>query len=317
MRPEVKANKNAPEDYADPVNELVRTAVACQPLDAVARLVDLLERSPHGKCAADEALCTAATELPVHEVAQLVHLLSQPPRSPDGADTILRRAAEQRPVAEVSRLVTLLHQPPHAARAGSQTTRTAAGRRSVEELAELITSLVAERMKDSALESAEGFEEGVAPAENDGEGAYEPAESGHSFAAARWLPGLAGLGLLLCGGAHSPTGLHRGASIPVDIAAIGLPALCVLVGVLLFVKNTVVPLVAGFLVSVAAMAQHVLAGVPFAPSALSQTLHHIFLPPLPASAAAGLAACLSLAALVHALAAARQPRAATAVLPAA
>ncbi|WP_150241678.1 hypothetical protein [Streptomyces albofaciens] len=299
------------------MNELVRTAVACQPLDAVARLVDLLERSPHGRCAADEALCTAATELPVHEVAQLVHLLSQPPRPSDGADAILRRAAERRPVAEVSRLVTLLHQPPHAARAGSQTTRTAAGRRSVEELAELITSLVAERTKDSALESAEGFEDAVPASENDeGARAYENSEPGHS-SAARWLPRLAVLGLLLCGGAHIPTGLHRGASIPADIVAIGLPALCVLMAVLLFFRNSVAPLAAGFLVSVAAMAQHVLAEFPFAPSALSHLLHHTALPALPASAAAGLAACLSLAALVYALAVARQPRTAAAVLPAA
>ncbi|WP_050515519.1 hypothetical protein [Streptomyces rimosus] len=317
MRPEFKANRNAPEDYADPVIELVRTAVACQPLDAVARLVDLLERSPHGRCAADEALCTAATELPVHEVAQLVHLLSQPPRSSDGADAILRRAAERRPVAEVSHLVTLLHQPPHAARAGSQTTRTAAGRRSVEELAELITSLVAERTKESAPESAGDFEDGVSPPENGDEaGAYEHAESGCS-PAARWLPRLGGLGLLLCGGAHVPTGLHRGASIPADIAAIGLPALCVLMAVLLFFRSTIGPLAAGFLVSVAAMAPHVLAGIPFAPSPLSHTLHHTFLRPLPAFVAAGLAACLVLATLVHALAAARQPQAATAVLPAA
>ncbi|MFD7663738.1 hypothetical protein [Streptomyces sp. NPDC059788] len=288
------------------MSELVRTAVVCQPLDAVARLVDLLERTPHGKCAADEALRTAATELPVHEVAQLVHLLTQPPRPYDGADRVLRTAAEHRPVAEVSHLMLLLHRPPHVARSGTETTRTAAGRRPVEELAQLINSLAQERADAFAPEASS---DAVSPASRGDE------RETRRFAWARlsfaddWLSKLAGAGLVVCGAAYAPMGIRSSSSTAAVAVAVGLPALCVLVGSLLFLRRTVSRLVAGVLISAAAIAQLLLgsgliSGLPFPP-----TLRGTLLPSLPAYVAAGLAVMFSLAALVRALAASRPPHA--------
>ncbi|MFI0259624.1 hypothetical protein ACH4OW_11405 [Streptomyces sp. NPDC017056] len=298
-----------PAGYADPVSELVHTAVVCQPLDAVARLVDLLERSPHGRCAVDEALRTAATELPVHEVAQLVHLLSQPPRPYDGADQVLRTAAEQRPVAEVSHLMTLLHQPPHAARSGSETTRTVAGRRPVEELAELIDTLAEERAKATAHSPSA---HAAAPVDGDDEPASHGAARGlGSLAVAdKWLPWLAGAGVLLCGAAHFPMGIRSGSSVSAETAAIGLPAVCALLATLLFIKNTIPRLAAAVVLSAAVLAQHLLESGLFARSPFPHLLHNTFLPPLPAFAVTGLAVFLALAALARALAASRHLHAA-------
>jgi hypothetical protein len=307
MRPDVGAEGFPPAGYADPVSELVHTAVVCQPLDAVARLVDLLQQSPHGRCAVDEALYTAATELPVHEVAQLVHLLSQPPRPYDGADQVLRTAAEHRPVAEVSHLMTLLHQPPHAARSGSETTRTAAGRRSVEELAELIDTLAEERAKSTVAESSPAD---VSPVSSSaGHASHGHAWGRRSFPV-RWLPWLAGAGVLLCGAAHFPMGIRSGTSASAETWAIGLPALCALLATLLFIKNSIPRLAAGVVISAAVIAQHVLESGLLTPSPFPPMLHNTLLPPLPAFAAAGLAAVLSLVALARALAASRRPQAA-------
>ncbi|MFH8410970.1 hypothetical protein ACH4FX_40295 [Streptomyces sp. NPDC018019] len=291
------------------MSELVHTAVTCQPLHTVARLIDLLEQSPHGKGAADEALRTAATELPVYEVAQLVHLLTQPPRPYDGADRLLCTAAEQRPIAEVSHLMTLLHKPPHATRSGSETTRTAAGRRTVEELVQLINTLMAERTESSAAETCE--QTATLMDSSDGHAEQRDAKTRH-FAAEAWLPRIAGAGLLVCGAAHIPLGLRGSSPLVTMIVAIGLPALCVLLAAGLFIKATVIPLAAGAAVAAAAVALHLLSSGLISALPFPDVLRGTLLPPLPASAAAGLAALLTLAALAHKAAVSRSPEAAAA-----
>ncbi|MEU7158580.1 hypothetical protein [Streptomyces chrestomyceticus] len=294
-------------DYADPVSELVHHAVISQPVDAVARLVELLERTPHGRSTVDEVLTAAATRLPVEQVAQLAHLLSQPPRPGDGADLILRTAAQQRPIAEVSHLVTLLHQPPHTARAGLQAAHTAAGHRPVEDLAQLIDALAQQRLENIAADP------GASMPSPDSEDEYRPRqvpETGNRLAV-RWLSHMTAAALLATTAAHLPWGLYRAPSLLAHVAAIGLPVLCGLVAALLLLKSTMPRLAAGFLLSAAMVARHVLDGV----LPISWGHSNTFLPPLAAGIAAALAALLSLVTLVRAFVVPQQPHTAPALAP--
>ncbi|MER6471984.1 hypothetical protein [Streptomyces collinus] len=130
--------------HGDPLHGLVHTAVADRPLEDVARLITLLERSPeHARTTAD-ALRAAGVDRPVEDVSRLVDLLTRPPRDSRSADVVIRAAAECRPLDEVTRLMELLHRArvePHCVRAAVE---AAAVNRPVEELAELIARLAAE-----------------------------------------------------------------------------------------------------------------------------------------------------------------------------
>ncbi|MFD9096564.1 hypothetical protein [Streptomyces collinus] len=130
--------------HGDPLHGLVHTAVADRPLEDVARLITLLERSPeHARTTAD-ALRAAGVDRPVEDVSRLVDLLTRPPRDSRSADVVIRAAAECRPLDEVTRLMDLLHRTrvePHCVRAAVE---AVAVNRPVEELAELIARLAAD-----------------------------------------------------------------------------------------------------------------------------------------------------------------------------
>ncbi|WP_317446895.1 hypothetical protein [Streptomyces collinus] len=130
--------------HGDPLHGLVHTAVADRPLEDVARLITLLERSPeHARTTAD-ALRAAGVDRPVEDVSRLVDLLTRPPRDSRSADVVIRAAAECRPLDEVTRLMELLHRTrvePHCVRAAVE---AVAVNRPVEELAELIARLAAD-----------------------------------------------------------------------------------------------------------------------------------------------------------------------------
>ncbi|MFG2603595.1 hypothetical protein ACGFT2_08610 [Streptomyces sp. NPDC048514] len=131
--------------YGDPLDDLVRAAVADRPVEDVVRLITLLERSPeHARTTAD-ALRAAAVGRSVEDVTHLVTLLTELPQGFDSADEAIRTAAEHRPLDDVTRLMRLLHRTPVGPRCGQAAVQAAAVGRPVEELAELIGLLAADR----------------------------------------------------------------------------------------------------------------------------------------------------------------------------
>lgn len=143
QQPDASLQEGVP--YGGPLHELVHAAVADRPVEDVARLITLLERSPeHARTMAD-ALHTAAVGRSVEDVTRLVTLLTKPPRGSDSADAAIRAAAERRSLEDVMRLMQLLHRTPVEPRCGRTAVRAAAVSRPVEELAELISRLAADR----------------------------------------------------------------------------------------------------------------------------------------------------------------------------
>ncbi|PKW11719.1 hypothetical protein SAMN05428944_1059 [Streptomyces sp. 1222.5] len=141
-----------PEDPlpGDPLHQLVHAAVADRPVEDVAQLITLLERSPeHARTAAD-ALRAAGVDRSVEDVTRLVALLTEPSRESDSADQVIRAAAERRSLEDVTLLMQLLHRNPVERRCGQAAVRAAAVSRPVEELAELISRLAAERTRQES-----------------------------------------------------------------------------------------------------------------------------------------------------------------------
>ncbi|MEU2711291.1 hypothetical protein [Streptomyces sp. NPDC007205] len=137
--------------YDDPLQGLVRAAVADRPLEDVVRLVTLLENSPEHPRATADALRAIGVDRPVEDLARLVALLTEPPRDTDSADEVIRAAAARRPLDEVARLVQLLHRASVQPHCGQAALRAAAANRPVEELAELIARLAADRPGQETL----------------------------------------------------------------------------------------------------------------------------------------------------------------------
>ncbi|MFI9252121.1 hypothetical protein [Streptomyces sp. NPDC053069] len=131
--------------YDDPLQGLVRAAVADRPLEEVVRLITLLENSPEHPRATADALRAIGVDRPVEDLARLVALLTEPPRDTGSADEVIRAAAERRPLDEVARLVQLLHRASVEPHCGQAALQAAAANRPVEELAELIARLAADR----------------------------------------------------------------------------------------------------------------------------------------------------------------------------
>ncbi|MER6457238.1 MULTISPECIES: hypothetical protein [unclassified Streptomyces] len=141
-----------PEDPppGDPLHQLVHAAVADRPVEDVAQLITLLERSPeHARTAAD-ALRAAGVDRSVEDVTRLVALLTEPSRESDSADQVVRAAAERRSLEDVTLLMQLLHRNPVERRCGQAAVQAAAVSRPVEELAELIGRLAAERTRQES-----------------------------------------------------------------------------------------------------------------------------------------------------------------------
>jgi hypothetical protein len=144
--PDVPLQDDPP--YGDPLDGLVRAAVADRPVEDVVRLITLLERSPeHARTTAD-ALRAAAVGRSVEDVTRLVTLLTEEPRGSDSADEAIRTAAERRSLDDVTRLMRLLHRTPVGPRCGQAAVQAVAVGRPVEELAELISLLAADRSVD-------------------------------------------------------------------------------------------------------------------------------------------------------------------------
>jgi hypothetical protein len=294
--------------YGDPVDELVRAAVADRPLEDIAHLITLLEQSPEYAEATIAALRAVGVGRTVEDVTRLVALLTRPPRDAAGADQAIRAAAECRPVAEVTRLLELPHRTPLGPHCGEEAVRAAA-RRSVEELVDLIGRLAEERQARADLPESEPAPptEGTQELpEEDGDPlpvgevrrTARPAQLRRYRVAERapnpayrpvWLVVLA---LAVCGALSFP--LHRdGESVGVYGFALAVSAACVLLALLLTVRPTG-PLLVAAVVLPAAVAAVQLFEEKARSAGLSRALDLMV---APASLVGPVAVCASLAAL--------------------
>ncbi|WP_329342693.1 hypothetical protein OG866_40855 [Streptomyces sp. NBC_00663] len=284
--------------YGDPVDGLVRAAVADRPLDEVARLITLLEQSPLYARATADALRAVGVHRSVDDVTRLVVLLTRPPRDASGADEAIRAAAESRPVEEVTRLMALLQQAPLEPHCGQEAVRAAATGRPVEELVELIGRLAEERSGTHPPRPADAAEpdgppQAAAPVAADGTPVPGTARARLRGAPPAWLVRLAAVALFLCAVAYFP--VHQdGVSLRRYGLVLGLAGLCLLLGLLVTVRPTAAVLTLAVLVP-AALAAAQLYAARFDAGRLSRALD---LTLAPAWAAGPAAVCAALAALI-------------------
>ncbi|MCT9079821.1 hypothetical protein [Streptomyces fulvoviolaceus] len=286
--------------YGDPVDDLVRAAVADRPLEDIVHLVTLLEQSPEYAQATAAALRAVGVDRSVEDVTRLVALLTSPPRDADSADEAIRAAAACRPVEDVTRLVDLLHKAPLEPHCGQEAVRAAATGRPVEDLVELIGRLAAEpRVTVDAppqLSIEKEVPESPAP-DHLVRTVRVPGRTGRPPA---WPSRLAAMALLVCALLAFP--LHRdGASLRAYGFALGVSALCVVLALLVRVRP-VVPVLALAVVVPAALAAGQLLEGRFRSARLSRVLDLAFAPPWLAGTAAVCASLAALTALVVRLA---------------
>jgi hypothetical protein len=294
--------------YGDPVDGLVRAAVADRPLEEVAQLITLLEQSPLYARATVDALRAVGVNRSVDDVTRLVVLLTRPPRDAASADEAIRAAAESRPVEDVTRLMALLQQAPLEPHCGQEAVRAAATGRSVEELVELIGRLAEERRGTQLLQTADT----TAAGDDTGAGPRDDAGAGRSPAE---LPGavrvrsarrphrsgrLTAVALFVCAVAHFP--VHQdGVSLRRYGFVLGLSGLCLLLGLLVAARPTVPALTVAVLVPASLAAVQLYAGR-FDTGRLADTLDLTLAPAWCAGLAAVCAALAALTALVVRLA---------------
>ncbi|MCX5329321.1 MULTISPECIES: hypothetical protein [unclassified Streptomyces] len=289
--------------YGDPVDGLVRAAVADRPLEEVAQLITLLEQSPLYARATVDALRAVGVNRSVDDVTRLVVLLTQPPRDVASADDAIRAAAETRPVEDVTRLMALLQQAPLEPHCGQEAVRAAATGRSVEELVELIGRLAEERKGAPPPQTTEASapSDDVDDADQDRNPANLPGLVRRRPAGPPgWPARLTAVALLLCAVAHFP--VHQdGVSLRRYGLVLGLSGLCLLLGLLVAVRPAV-PVLAGAVLVPAALAAAQLYASRFDSGRLSAALDLTLAPAWLAGLAAVCAALAALTALVVRLA---------------
>ncbi|WAZ26003.1 hypothetical protein STRCI_007540 [Streptomyces cinnabarinus] len=268
----------------DPVGGLLHAAVADRPVEEVAQLITLLERSPEHARATLEALRAVGVDRSVEDVTRLVGLLTRPPRTANSADETIRAAAERRSLEDVTRLVALLHRTDLEPHCGQEAVRAAATGRPVEELVELIRRLSEEREHPAPPEPLPEPPT-AAPAPRSLPPATVPRPP-------TWPGRLAVAALVVCAVAYFP--LHRdGSSLRFYALALAMSVACLAVALLLTLRITASFLAGAVLVPAALAAAQLLDGR--LPSAgLSRALD---LTLAPAWAAGPAAVCASLASL--------------------
>ncbi|MFE9835463.1 hypothetical protein ACFYP4_10005 [Streptomyces sp. NPDC005551] len=314
----VRAGPATQDQYADPVRGLVHAAVADRPLEEVVQLITLLEQSPEYARATVDALRAVGVDRSVEDVTRLVALLTRPPRSPDCADEAIRAAAESRPVEDVTRLMTLLNRAPLEQHCGEEAVRAAANR-PVEELVQLIGRLAQERERDlpvhgtgllaglSVVPSSQTSPADLPPDDRwapDGHGPAplqrRPRPPRREGAAPAWPSRLAAAALLLCALAYFP--LHRGsASANAYGFALGASALCLLMALVLVLRNALPVLATAVVVPTALAVMQLFEGRLRSPG-LSQALEITVAPPWAAGLMSVIAALAAVTALLALLA---------------
>ncbi|MGW8992102.1 hypothetical protein ACWGRF_19495 [Streptomyces zhihengii] len=240
----------------EPVHTLLRTAATERPLEEVAALVTRLQESGEVSRPADVALRAAAVARPLDEVRQLMALLKESGHDLDQAGTTLRAAAVGRPVDDVVELVSILGTDSSDWRADTDRPREShAPQPAAGDAAAAAPDTGRKRQRRSGKQG--GWH---ASALNS---ALAAGPAGHSVSPAlrsvlRWPAALA---LFACGVIHVPTdlaGLRSGGYA--ETLSVAVTLLCLVGGVWLAVRDTLVMWAAAAGLAVGIIALHALAG---------------------------------------------------------
>ncbi|MFJ8666545.1 hypothetical protein [Streptomyces sp. NPDC093600] len=235
-------------------------------------------------------LWTAATERPVDEVASLVARLKQTGALSSPADVALRAAAVSRPLDEVRQLLALLNASGYDMHQAETTLRAAAVGRPIEDVVQLVSILGTDSSDWRSLGGGDAEERKAGTAQADGvkagreavpvvtaaakpprgsakwpatlDGALASGPGSHApspavRSALRWPAALA---LFACGLIHLPTdmvGLRTGG--PAETLTVAVTILCLLCGIWLVVRDTLMVWAAAAGLAVGVIALHVLA----------------------------------------------------------
>jgi len=292
-------------EYGDPVGDPVRAGVADRPLEDIAHLIALLERSPEYAEATVAALRAVGADRSAEDVTRLV------------------TGHVRRPAAHVPRRPALPHRTPRRPQRGEAAVRVAAVGRPVEELVDLIGRLAEERQASApppdpaALQASAGPAvrvEAVPAALGPGALTAHPADTLIDPRRAATPPcepaRLVVLALVVCGVLGFP--LYRdGASARVYGFALAMSVLCVFVALVLSVRSTVSTLAVGVVVPATVAAVQLLEGTVVHSAGLSRALDLALAPAWIVGTGGVVASLAALTALVARLAW-QLPRATTA-----
>ncbi|MFD3874543.1 hypothetical protein [Streptomyces sp. NPDC058623] len=295
VTPVVPVNPVAPTSATTPATATAPTPASAPTPDRAAPTGPADSVVPSGEPAASEydahteairtLLETAATCRPVEEVIALVNLLKQTGQLPNPGHEALRAAAVSRPVHEVRHLLALLGEPTHDEGEADITLRAAAVGRSIEDVALLVSILGPDAEADAEGEAVPRTDRAQAaapqpPSERDWATpvkrernprptAPRPAPvrsperpQGPLRHALRWPAAAA---LLLCGVVHLPGDLTAGRPAPAlgDLLPLAVSLLCLGVGALLAVRDTVMAWRVAAVTALVVVTLHVVGGVVF------------------------------------------------------
>ncbi|MFI9121977.1 hypothetical protein ACIGW0_21630 [Streptomyces bikiniensis] len=246
---EARAVPEAPDQHEtgdEAVHTLLTTAATERPVDEVAALVARLQETGELSSPADVALRAAAVTRPLDEVRELLALLNASGYELHQAETTLRAAAVGRPIEDVVRLVGILGTDSSDWRPAEHgnTAEWKAG--SAGEPAPVPAG--PERSRDAAKRTGASLDGALAA----GPGSHSSSPALRS--ALRWPAALA---LLACGLVHLPTdltGLRAGGDT--ETLSVVVTVLCLVGGVWLAARDTLVAWAAAAGLGVAVIALH-------------------------------------------------------------
>ncbi len=233
---ETPAEQDAPdqdESGDEAVRTLLTTAATERPVEEVAALVARLQETGELSSPADVALRAAAVTRPLEEVRELVALLNASGYDLHEAETTLRAAAVGRPIEDVVRLVGIL---------GTEDTAPAASRPATAPATAPKRPRPADKRTGSHLDRALAV----------GPGSHSTSPALRSVL--RWPAALA---LVACGLVHLPTdltGLRSGGDT--ETLSVVVTVLCLVGGVWLAARDTLVAWAAAAGIGVAVIALH-------------------------------------------------------------
>ncbi|MFE0734949.1 hypothetical protein [Streptomyces sp. NPDC058855] len=261
---EKAAGSTDDESGENAIHTLLWTAATERPVPEVAALVARLTASGEVSSPADVALRAAAVSRPLDEVRQLIALLNESGYDLHQAETTLRAAAVGRPIEDIVELVNIIGADSsgwrttggpegEAARGTDSGQGTAAERTPAPTLTPPGADKAGAKRLRGALKARSPLDQALAT----GPGSHAPMTALRS--GLRW-PAVAAL--FACGLLHLPTdvaGLRSGGTAAMVSVVITL--FCLLVGVLLAVRDSLSAWAAAAAVAVGLIGLHLLAGM--------------------------------------------------------
>jgi hypothetical protein len=241
------------------IHTLLRTAATERPVPEVASLVARLQQTGELSSPADVALRAAAVSRPLDEVRQLVALLNESGYDLHQAETTLRAAAVGRPIEDVVALVNILGTDGsdwRAAGAGAKERNAGSGQDDGVKAGKDAVPVVAaaqKRSRGSAKWTGSALDGALA----EGPGSHTASSALRS--ALRWPAAVA---MLACGLVHVPTDLaDMRAGSSAEMLSVVVTVLCLLCGVWLAVRDTMIVWAAAVGLAIGVIVIHALESV--------------------------------------------------------